>query len=130
MRQIATLLCALLSGCAVQLTFIDKANGRQYSGTTGATGGNSGTAEASVRGVSYRGQWIYAPQGGGYTMLQNYQGQTFVGTTKGGSGNGLLTLTAPDASMRCVFTFSSMSRTGLGECQASDGSAYDLMIGK
>ena len=138
---VITLSILALSGCAAKLSFIDRTDGTAYSGTSGSTAGNSGKATATIAGANYSGTWVYSPSGGGYTL------GTFNGTstaadgtvhanfgsatamTVSAQGNGLLTLRSDDGHyLRCVFTYNSMSATGLGECIRNDGRQFDLTV--
>jgi len=137
-----SLAAMLLSGCAAQLTFIDRTDGKIYTGTTGGTQGSSGEASANIGGKTYSGPWIYSSVGGGYS-LGNFSSTTtaFSGNfhatafSSGSSsallvsaqGNGLINMRSDNGSfIRCVFNFNTMSNTGIGQCRRNDGREYDL----
>lgn len=144
MKKIAAALAAvLLGGCSAQLTFIDRADGQRYTGVTQSTAGNSGEASAQIDGATYSGDWIYSSSGGGYSLsssvanatafgtggMATARGQSFTSTSYvATSGNGLIALRGPSHAMRCVFNFNTMSNTGTGSCERTDGRLYDLMI--
>ena len=142
--RVSTILLAamLLSGCAAQLTFIDRTDGKIYTGTTGGTQGSSGEASANIGGKSYSGPWIYSSVGGGYSlgnfsstttaMGRNIHATAFnTGTSSAllvsAQGNGLINLHSDNGSfIRCVFNFNTMSNTGIGQCRRNDGREYDF----
>jgi hypothetical protein len=54
---------------------------------------------------------------------------TFTGVSPAMSGNGLITMKSDRGSfMRCVFSYSSWSSTGIGQCERNDGKSFDLII--
>lgn len=145
-----TLLAALtlLTGCAAQVSLIDRTDGRQHAGTTGATMGGSGEIQATVEGAQYAGTWLYSSSGGSYS-LANFSATgtattiaprgsattmaNSIGTasmlTASAQGRGLINMRSSDGQfIRCVFDFNTMSNTGLGECVRNDGRVYDLTI--
>lgn len=93
----------------------------------------SGTMRIDLAGTIYNGEWSLQKDAG-------FVGSSFMGGTNGfasgmiagasTNGNGRAYLTEPGgASLRCQFTYSESSGTGLGVCQLSgDGKLYDLMI--
>lgn len=153
MRQtIIALVFALLSGCAAKLNFIDRSNGEIHIGTTGGTSGGSGDATATIDGVKFSGPWIYSASGGGYSLSNFSSTSSATGTATSGlstatthgfgstngsmstfavsaHGNGLINLRGENGMyMRCVFSFNTMSNTGIGQCLRNDGREYDLTI--
>ena len=146
--------CALLlSGCAAQLSFIDRVDGSKYAGRTGSTAGGAGAAQAEIAGRSYTGEWIFQRSGGsmmlgsmgtssfGSGTVQSGTNSAFLygfGSTTGSmsalavptSGQGMLHLRAVEGGshVRCIFTFNAMGNTGIGECRREDGREFDLLI--
>lgn len=134
----------LLSGCSAQLTFIDRADGKKYSGATGATSmRKSGDVTADIAGQAYAGEWIYVPNGGGFALATGTANATAFGSAGFASGfgstssttallptqgNGLITLRNEANAIRCVYNFNEWGNTGVGACERTDGRVYDLMI--
>jgi hypothetical protein len=135
-----------LCGCAAKLTFIDRLDGSIHLGSSGSTAGNAGEATATIGNASYAGPWVYSRSGGGYSLGSAFGTATVVGqggaatlTGSGSStsmlvsaqGNGLINMRSKDgAFIRCVFSFNSMSSTGLGQCVRNDGREFDLTISR
>lgn len=142
MRILVCTALVLLSGCAASLKFIDQQTGDVYLGKSGSTLGNSGDVHALIDGESYVGEWIYSPDGGGYTLstgVATASGSggyatatgTSMGITASAKGDGMLHMKGSAGhAIRCVFTFNSMSDTGIGSCQRNDGRGYDVTIKK
>jgi len=149
MRMSAIAICAAaLTGCAAQLTFIDRADGQLYQGQTGNTTSSSGNATATIAGASYSGPWVFSQTGGSYTLgnMNTLAGGTAVGTmgtatavgsststmsafTTSAQGRGLMNLRSADGSfVRCVFDFNTWSNTGIGQCVRNDGREFDLTL--
>ncbi|WP_157718863.1 hypothetical protein [Pseudomonas pohangensis] len=146
---------AILSACQsnATLTFIDKSDGNFYTGSTGATyRASSGNANALIENDSYTGIWSYQDQGGSYSLVNvnststgsasvsdgtstvnangtNYNYGTMSSSTRSAQGNGLINIKSyGGAFIRCVFTFNTRSKSGLGQCIRNDGREYDLTI--
>ncbi len=133
MRFIYLFVLVLLSGCTAKLTFIDKTNGEIHLGTTGTTMQNQGDASAIIQGKTYTGTWMYSDNGGSYSLSEvSLNGETkgtVSTTTMSTSGNGILNLRSGDSSyIRCVFSFSAQTRTGIGHCVRNDNRQFDLTI--
>jgi hypothetical protein len=145
-RVFCLALTLALTGCAAKLNFIDRTDGTIHVGATGSTTSGSGEATVAINGTSYSGPWIYSSSGGGYSLANFGTTTTAVGGNTGGigvasstgnvsavtlsaQGNGLINLKADNGSfIRCVFSFNSLSNTGLGQCLRNDGREYDLTI--
>ena len=135
---------AVLSGCAAQLTFIDRTDGSIHLGTSGSTASSGGEASVMIAGVLYKGPWVYSARGGGYSIGNAFGSATVVmpsGTSTAfgaasstaliasAQGNGLINLRADNGTfMRCIFSFNSLSSSGIGQCQRNDGREFDLTI--
>lgn len=152
MKKLLLVAVVLLSGCAAKLSLIDRSNGTIHLGTTGSTAASSGEASVAIDGVKYSGQWVYSQNGGGYSLGTGFANGTSNGTITGSGGtafvnsnsqqtvvtsnyiasaqgNGLINLRADNGSfIRCVFSFNSMSNSGLGQCARNDGREFDLTI--
>lgn len=127
-------------GCSATVKFIDRDSGNVYLGSTGGTLGKSGGITAEIEGKNYTGEWIYSPNGGGYTLSSGNAtayGPAGVATATGLStnvtmsaqGDGMIHMRSTSGeSVRCVFKFNGMSSTGMGQCQRNDGRAFDLTI--
>jgi hypothetical protein len=130
------LLCLVSVGCAANLTLIDRTDGQEYAGETGGTIGGNGTVTAEIENVSYSGRWIYSASGGGYSLANAtaFSGSTTAfasgsGISVSAQGNGLINMrSTPGQFVRCVFTFNSLSNTGLGERLRNDGRQYGLYL--
>ncbi|WP_040726164.1 hypothetical protein [Thiomicrorhabdus sp. Kp2] len=144
MKKVLSLmvLSILISGCSAQLSFIDPNSGERYKGETGSTSGSSGNLTALIENEKFEGEWIYSAMGGSYTLgtvnTSSYGTTgyatgtgTFTGVSPAMSGNGLITMNGDKGSfMRCVFSYSSWSSTGMGQCKRNDGKLFDLTIKK
>lgn len=146
---------SLLGACSsnAKLTFIDKADGNFYTGTTGATfRASNGNANALIENDTYSGIWSYQDSGGSYSLVNatstsngsaqvsngtdtvnvngsSYDYGTLSTSTISAQGNGLINLKSYGGSfIRCVFTFNTHSASGLGQCIRNDGREYDLTI--
>jgi hypothetical protein len=90
----------------------------------------------NLGGKQFSGTWIYVAQGGGVALGfgSASAGPAFATGTATAvalpvQGNGSALLTAEDGStLRCLFNYSAMSRSGLGACQDNKGGTYDLQI--
>lgn len=152
------IVAGLVSGCAGKFTLIDRSDGQIYSGSTdGSTMGGSGNATLLIEGESYSGPWIYQASGGSFnftnfadtssvsgsattvgpkggmatTTLNGIGTASGSATTLGASavGNGMINARAASGRfVRCVFSFNTMSNTGIGECLRNDGRTYDLNV--
>ena len=127
--------CAFLTGCAVNLQFIDRATGERYSGVTGSTYGSTGSAQAEIDGDHYAGDWIYSSSGGGYSLSNAWASSgtatataSGMGTFMSAAGSGMMNLSSDKHRVRCVFNYNTFSKTGIGQCQREDGKAFDLLI--
>lgn len=157
-RRAAVLLAVLsLCSCAAKITLIDRTDGTVYTGTTdGSTMGGSGNATITIEGAAYAGPWVYQAKDGAFSLATMNSTTGFSGsgtsfgpagtvnsnlsgsaTTTGTStalmqsavGNGMINARAADGRfIRCVFTFNTLSNTGVGQCVRNDGRAYDLHL--
>lgn len=115
-----------LIGCAANLRFIDRQTGEVHLGQTGSTIRSSGRCTATIGDEKYKGEWIYSPGGGGYS-LTNLGELSTISTSA--TGNGLITMRGNKESyVRCVFNFNTSSNTGIGECRRTDGRLFDVTI--
>lgn len=148
----------LMAGCAGKFTLIDRSNGQIYNGSTdGSTMAGSGNATLLIEGETYSGPWIYQANGGSFSFTNFSSNSSIsgsattlglrgglatttingVGTSSGSAtglgvsavGNGMINARAASGEfVRCVFTFNTMSNTGIGECLRNDGRTYDLNV--
>ena len=103
---------------------------------TVATGRPGGEFTISLRGKQYVGRWVYVAEGGSaaYGTATIFSGgQTAVASGTSMSvptqGGGSVIASASDGStLRCRYSFSAISRSGVGVCQGSGGEVYDLQI--
>ena len=142
MRRLACALLALsLTGCTHNHTLYVAARHSAESGQTVVTttpGHPSGLLTLELGGKTFTGRWVYMSAGGTVTLASatatnGMRSATATGTAFGipTSGNGSIVLSAPDGdSLRCVFTYSEWSSSGIGECQDSHDEGYDLQIVK
>lgn len=134
-----------LAGCAAKLQLIDRSISVVHLGESiGGTSGNTGQAQASIKGVTYRGPWVYSANGGSYslalgsatsTALSGSRTVTAAGNsttqvfTTSAQGSGLINLRADDGRfIRCVCNFASWTDTGIGQCVRNDSREFDLAI--
>lgn len=126
--------------------------------TDGGTMSGSGNAILNIDGEEYKGPWIYQASGGSFSFGSFNGNSTAVGTAtayapRGVStaqlnanantntfgqtsalglsavGNGMINARSQSGRfVRCIFTFNTMSNTGVGECARNDGRTYDLSI--
>lgn len=139
-RILVLAMAAALNGCAASLKFIDRETGDIYLGKTGSTASGSGSVTADIAGEAFAGEWVYTPNGGGYTLATGSAmasgpsgvttaSGTVTGVTVAAKGDGMIHMKgASGHAMRCVFTFNSMSDSGMGECQRNDGRLFDVTI--
>jgi hypothetical protein len=139
LRPLVALLVLSLSGCAHTLYVTAR-----HSPVTGQTvitttpGHPSGLLTLELGGKTFTGRWVYMSAGGTVTLASatatdGMRSATATRTAFGipTSGNGSIVLSAPDGdSLRCVFTYSEWSSSGIGECQDSRDESYDLQIVK
>jgi hypothetical protein len=140
MRHPACLLLLIsLSGCAHSLYFTARhsaASGQTVISTT--PGHPSGMLTVMLGGKTFTGRWLYMSGAGTVsmataTMTTGLRTSTATGTGIGipTSGNGSIVLASADGdTLRCVFTYSEWSSSGIGECQDNHGETYDLQIAK
>ncbi|HTH94552.1 MAG TPA: hypothetical protein VL550_04910 [Rhodocyclaceae bacterium] len=151
-------IAVLIGGCAGKFTLIDRSDGQIYKGSTdGPTMGGSGNATLLIEGESYSGPWIYQASGGSFNFTNfastsSASGSATTVGSKGGLatttlngtgtssgstttlatsavGNGMINARAASGKfVRCVFSFNTMSNTGIGECLRNDGRTYDLNV--
>ena len=145
-RLVLSVVTLTLASCAAKVSLVDRTNGSIHKGETGSTAGSSGEISAIVDGKSFQGQWIYSASGGAYSLgnlSANVTSTTPMGSafingnamssrlTMSANGNGLITMNSGDGDfIRCVFTFNTLSGTGIGDCVRNDGRQFDLMIKK
>lgn len=141
MRYINLLLISFLfTGCAANLKFIDQQTGEMYYGKTGSTLSSSGKLTAEIENEQYQGDWVYSASGGAFTLgtssaFASGSGGyataygTSIATTAPMSGNGLITMKGNKGGyVRCIFNFSGLSNTGIGQCLRNDGKKFDITI--
>lgn len=134
----AAALALALAACSIPQTVHVMGRGSAPSGTaiiqTHGTG--MGDITIPIGGRVYSGRWVYAPQGGaiGITTATAFIGGRSVagtGTSVVGptGGNGTVIVSAVGApSIRCGFSYSEWTRTGIGDCLDDAGGTYDLQI--
>ena len=144
----------LLSGCAADITMIDRATGERYKGSTGGTFGGTGEGEINIDGELYSGPWIFQPNGGSFSFsnfnsFSNYGANAYgsggsavvngIGTSQGTSssyslstvGNGMMNFRSPSGkTLRCIFTFNTMQNTGMGVALLSDDRIFDVYLNR
>jgi hypothetical protein len=91
-----------------------------------------GGLSVELAGKTYSGEYTLKSEGGsvGYGF-GNLGGKIVSGTVVGmpTEGNGRAYLTEPGGgSLSCVFSYNSMSATGLGGCRTDAGKVYDMQI--
>ena len=123
----------LLAGCAHQITLIPQDGGPFGRGTVPAKWfANAGEMSVALDGKIYSGEYVFVPQGGTLGTGVAFSGTkvatgTFVGAPMGGGGRA--NLRADDGStLRCEFTYSEWSATGVGGCEDGKGRKFDLTI--
>lgn len=132
---------ALLSGCAANISLIDRTTGNSYSGKTiGAALGGNGEIQANVEGTEYKGTWTYSATGGslslGSATTSAYGSGGYATAFSSGNsmnisaqGKGLINMKSSDGRfIRCVFDFNEWSNSGIGECQRNDNRLFDLTV--
>jgi hypothetical protein len=134
---LSALAFALLAGCGHTVDITSR--------STGETGHTSvppfvhqGQLSIILNGKNYTGPWVYLPQGGGVSLTSGFVSSGFrtasltsTGLILPSGGNGQVLLHATDGSrIRCLFTFSEWSSTGMGECEDNNGEMYDVQIGR
>lgn len=101
-------------------------------GTAAGSLSSSGKLTVALEGKTYAGEWVYQPQGGTIGFGTAYSGTSVATGTMFGapmSGGGMAHLSEPGgSSLRCQFTYSDWSGTGVGQCQRNDGKLYDMVI--
>lgn len=138
MRELFAALAAmaLLSGCAHAIVLSPRGGGAAGHGSAPMALGNSGRISVALNSQTYSGLWTYVPDGGSLTLLNGVAtSQNGLVSVHGAAaststrGAGLANLSAADgSSMRCEFTYSEWSGTGVGVCQRNDGALYDIHI--
>lgn len=132
------LISAPLLGCAHQV-YITSRSGHVTGHTSVTTsGGSSGEMSIALGGKTYTGRWVYVSGPGTVSVMSatatsGLRSASAIGTGIGvpTGGQGSMVLSAHDgSSLRCVFSYSGWSQTGMGECQDGDGGLYDLQITK
>jgi len=134
-----TVLSAGVAGCShtFNVTIASRTSAERATALVTATAGHpGGEMSVTLDGERYSGTWVYVAQGGGFGIAYGsaYSGAIIAsGTATSVSlpvqGNGSALLTADDGStLRCVFNYSAMSRSGLGICKDNKGRVYDLQI--
>ena len=141
MKRLALLvaLTVLLGGCAAttrNLLIVGRENGAQGSATVSVLGRTSGDIEIALGGKSYKGTWVYVASGGavGFGTGTAFSGtasatatSTMMAIPTGGGGT-ILASAEDGSSLRCQFSYNSMSRSGAGVCQDNHNATYDLQI--
>ena len=100
------------------------------------SGQPSGEATLRLNGKTYTGRWVYMSGGGSVglttaTAVSGAHTASSTGMALGlpSGGNGTMNLAASDGStLRCIFQYSTWSRSGVGVCEGSDGEIYDIQI--
>lgn len=123
-------LVSLLSGCAHNLTLVGREGGLRGTGTAPASWGNSGRLSIDLADKTYSGKWVLASGStGGLLTTYGAAGVSTGTVVAAGTGVGNALLSAEDGStLRCEFTYSEWSSTGIGICQDGAGKIYDLQI--
>ncbi|NYT76623.1 hypothetical protein H0A71_06435 [Alcaligenaceae bacterium] len=132
MKKAILILMLALSGCSYNLTLMDRGSSEVATGHASQAGN---TVEITLRGKQYRGTYAFVQQGystqsNSYAMSGGYyaQGSNY-GHTQASAGNGSIIARADDGSgLRCSFTFSSSSQSGMGECRDDTFGVWDLQI--
>jgi hypothetical protein len=127
------LIGGITAGCSYNIAMIDRDSGQIWTTRVAPpfvrTGG---VATIDIDGEAYTGPWVYAAQDGVCTVglgvsTGEAAGGTILNTPMPGAG--LISLASgPGDVIRCSFNFSNTFSSGLGECLAKDGRAFDLQI--
>jgi hypothetical protein len=115
---------ALLAACAQpELVLTNKETGAMGRGTaTGATFSSLGDIEVSIEGTQYQGTWVAMRDPGHATLSFWSPGPKDSGVGMPNKTNGA------GKTMRCEFSYSMSSFSGIGLCKSSSGQTYDLML--
>lgn len=129
MKKIAAAMVAacMLTGCSYNLSLMAR-NSTETGIGTATRPGNDVTIEAG--GVKYVGKFTYQ-EGGFVGVGSNFTGGTaaMYGASGQAAGN-ILARSSDGKGMRCQFSFSGWSQSGMGACQDDSGLIYDLQITK
>ena len=140
MKILLLIISLFITGCAASLKFIDQETGDQYHGKTGGTATSNGKMTAEIENESYVGNWVYQASGGSFTLGTSSASVTGSGGYASAygtssavsapmSGSGLMTMQGNKGShVRCVFTFNTMSATGMGQCLKNNKKKFDIII--
>lgn len=133
-RLIITGLCLAAAACQRGIYIQNRSSGESGHATVSVMIGHpSGDITVTIGSKTYTGRWVYVSGGGTMTFASVFspKGGVVSGTAIGlpMQGNGSIIASSPDgSSLRCLFTYSSLSSSGLGGCQDSNGTVYDLQI--
>lgn len=130
---LGSLIGGMGAGCSYNIAMIDRDSGEIWTARVPppfvSTGG---VASIEIDGEAYTGPWVYAAQDGVCTVgLGVSMGEAIEGTILSTPlpGAGMISLASkPGGVIRCSFNFSDKFSSGLGECRAKDGRAFDLQI--
>jgi hypothetical protein len=145
-----TSILILLTGCKYDLKLVEKGGGSMGTGV-GDESGNKVTF--NIHGKEYKGNYTYDDGttigsvntfGTSTTNTSLYGTGGYVGGTGVNSGSGfgtvvsgkvsgqgsILTFSDDGDSIKCGFDFTSNGGTGIGVCEDSKGTQYDLLISK
>lgn len=140
-RRVAIVLSVpsiFLIGCGQTVYVTGRGSAPSGTTTISTSGTGSGDITIPLGAKVYSGRWVYVPQGGsvGFTTATAFSGgrsASGTGTTIIGpsGGGGTVIMSAEGApAIRCAFSYSEWTRTGVGECQDDAGGSYDLQITK
>ena len=115
---------ALMAACSQpKLVLTNQATGATGMGTaTGATFSSLGEIDVTVDGSNYHGTWVAMRDPGHATL-------SFWSPGPRDTGVGIANLTNPSGKrLRCEFSYSMTSYSGIGLCRSSSGQSYDMMM--
>ena len=138
-RCLAVLSVSVITcGCSAMATFVDRTSGTAYQGRSiGSVYSSEGQLVASIDGENYSGSWVYMSGDGNITLgtgtaiASNGAAAfgNFTGIGLSTKGNGVVNMKGDAGSvLRCVYNWSEMSSSGIGECERNDGRRYDLRL--
>lgn len=125
-----------LTACGQTVHVMGRGSAPSGTATIQTSGTGSGDITIPLGAKVYSGRWVYVPQGGGvgFTTATAFVGGRSVAGTgtsivgpSGGGGNVILSAEGAP-SIRCGFSYSEWTRTGIGDCLDDAGGTYDLQI--
>jgi len=135
---IVGIVAATLTACVQNhnLYLVGRGTGATAKTTITTAGNQGGDVSIELKGQTYTGHWVYMANGGmvGVGTAAAFSGvhsaygtNTMVASST--MGGGTLLASAPDGSqLRCTYSYNSLGKSGIGECQDSSGETYDLQI--